>query len=56
LRPRAADAEGDVVMGRRLYFSGKPGMAACVTCHGTAKPAKMVSMICSLVFSSASAS
>jgi len=39
LRPRAADAEGDVVMGRRLYFSGKPGMAACVSCHGTAKPA-----------------
>ena len=38
LRPRAADAEGDVGMGRRLYFSGKPGLAACVSCHGTASP------------------
>src|SRR5262245_8006234 len=38
LRPRAAEEEGDVVTGRRLYFSGKPGVAACVSCHGTASP------------------
>jgi cytochrome c553 len=38
LRPRGGEAEGDVAVGRRLYLSGKPGVAACVSCHGTAAP------------------
>jgi cytochrome c553 len=38
--PRAgsADVEGDAAAGRRLYFNGRPAVAACATCHGTDAP------------------
>jgi cytochrome c553 len=37
-RARASDVEGDVAVGRRLYFGGRAGLAACASCHGTATP------------------
>lgn len=38
LRVSAADLEGDAAAGRRLYFRGRPGVAACAGCHGTSAP------------------
>ena len=39
LRVSASEVEGDAAAGRRLYFRGRPGLAACAGCHGTTSPA-----------------
>lgn len=38
-RVMAGVAEGDTTLGRRIYTRGRPGVAACVACHGAASPA-----------------
>ena len=29
----AGDPSGDAVLGRRIYMQGRPGLAACISCH-----------------------
>jgi cytochrome c553 len=38
LRASTTEVEGDTAAGRRLYFRGRPGLAACAGCHGTSVP------------------
>ena len=37
-RPAPSDIAGDAAAGERLYFNGRRGVAACVSCHGTTNP------------------
>ena len=38
-RVMAGGEDGDAALGRKLYVKGRPGVAACVSCHGPASRA-----------------